>query len=321
MAAHEGSREQEEGALNVHLRLQLQFERAGADHSSPPLPRPQGTWTINVPDDTSTRPSHYRFTTKTLPLDYVAASGLSSPSPAFNGRASAPLERPKRSLFRPKGVPKSLAGHAKSNCPFLHVHATVLVDAITVGVNLPHGIVDGTGMGIVLKGLTAELHGNEWDVPPSFEGVNPWQQALDRLVDGDGAEASGPCTPSGDSEFKLDLSEKGLAGSSASSKDAAARAALPATGMWRSFSTWPAARLLSSVFVENVFRRSHRGWILLNHATVDALVRKVKAEIKLETGGAEFVSSGDILFAWALKVRSPSPSLPLRARTPRTDWN
>lgn len=240
---------------------------------------------------------------------------------SFNGLASAPLERPKRSLFRPMGVPKSLAGHAKTNWPFLHVHATVLVDAITVGVNLPHGIVDGTGMGIVLKGLTAELHGNEWDVPPSFEGVNPWQQALDRLVDEDGAEASGPCTPSGDSEFKLDLSEKGLAGSSASSKDAAARAALPATGMWRSFSTWPAARLLSSVFVENVFRRSHRGWILLNHAAVDALVRKVKAEIKLETGGAEFVSSGDILFAWAFKVRSRSPSLPLRARTPQTDWD
>ncbi|GAA5843509.1 hypothetical protein JCM9279_000772 [Rhodotorula babjevae] len=262
----------------------------------------KGTWTIDVPNDASTRSSHYRFTTTTLPVDYVAASGLTSPSPAFNGRASAPLERPKRALFRPKGVPKSLAGHAKTFYPFLHVHATVLADAITVGVNLPHGIVDGTGMGIVLRGLTAELHGNEWDVPPPFEDVNPWQQALDRLVDEDGAEASGPCTPSGDSEFKLDLTEKGLAGSSASSKDAAARAALPATGMWRSFSTWPAARLLSSVFVENVFRRSHRGWILLNHDTVDALVRKVKAEIKLETGGAEFVSSGDILFAWALKA-------------------
>lgn len=237
------------------------------------------------------------------------ASGLSSPSPAFNGRASAPLERPKRSLFRPKGVPKSLAGHAKAKYPFLHVHATVLSDAIAVGVNVPHGIVDGMGMGIILKGLTAELHGEEWEVPPAFEGSNPWQAALDRLVDDEPASAAEPgtpasCeTPSCASDVKLDLSEKGLSPLGTLSKDAQDRAALPSTGMWRSFSTWPALRLLSSVFVENVFRRNERGWALLNHATVNRLVQRVKAEIKEETGGAEFVSTGDILFAWALKVR------------------
>ncbi|BGP40559.1 hypothetical protein JCM10449v2_004521 [Rhodotorula kratochvilovae] len=263
----------------------------------------KGTWTIDVPDDASTRATHFGFTCKTVPQPYHVASGLPAPLPAFNGLSSGALSRPKRSLFRPSSVPSSLAGHARARYPFLHVHVSVLADAITVGVNLPHGIVDGTGMGIVLRALTAELHGQAWEAPPAFAGVNPWQAAMDRLVDGDeesGGLASAESSRSSGS--KSDLSEKGSSSPRAGSADAARRAALPATGMWRPFAPWPALRLLSSVFVENAFRKSERGWVLLNHATIDRLVKRVKEEVKAETGGAEFVSTGDILFAWALKA-------------------
>ncbi|GAA6002037.1 uncharacterized protein JCM10292_001810 [Rhodotorula paludigena] len=249
------------------------------------LPKKQKdkTWVIDVPDESAARPTFFGWTTKTVFVPYHQAAGLSSPAPAFNARASGALPRPKRSLFRPSGVANSFAEHGKKRLPLLHVHVTTCTDALVVGLSMPHGAMDGTGFGLVMRAITAELHQKDWIAPPLFEGANPWQQTLDALVDDDSVSAASD--------------EKGLSGRSSGEGEMP-----PAVGIWRKFTLWPSARLLSSMCVERVVFKNERGWISLKQATVDALVKRVKAQVKEETAGTEFVSTGDIVFAFVFKA-------------------
>jgi hypothetical protein len=71
------------------------------------------------------------------------------------------------------------------------------------------------------------------------------------------------------------------------------------------------ARFLSSVLCETFWHRSELRYAFLPKRAVEKLVERTKAEVKQETNGEEWVSTGDVLLAWALKVRPfPSPFSP-----------
>ncbi|GAA5950700.1 hypothetical protein JCM10213_006859 [Rhodosporidiobolus nylandii] len=101
---------------------------------------------------------------------------------------------PAVSLIKPASVPSSLAAYAKSEHPITAWHVSIFEDTTIVGLSVPHGCFDATGLGLVVKALDAELHGKEigwtgaW--PPSniarlvangaFESM--WHKAEDGCV-------------------------------------------------------------------------------------------------------------------------------------------
>lgn len=143
----------------------------------------QGTWAINVPNDlgtTSRTRALFTFTVDTSlsskPYHLAANVPLQTP---FSASSTRELPFPPVSLFFPSSACQTTSQHAKRQKPLLHLHVTVLADSICTGVIVPH-LFDGTGLGLVVRALDAELHGREWDVPPIFE-VNPLVAALDAL--------------------------------------------------------------------------------------------------------------------------------------------
>ncbi|GAA5837889.1 hypothetical protein JCM11251_004690 [Rhodosporidiobolus azoricus] len=234
---------------------------------------PPGRWAINVPDDleeTSKSRSLVGFSSTTHDKPYHLAAGLPAPLAPLKEIPSTFSLEPKMPFFVPASVPSSFADHAKRQIPLLHVHLTFFTDAIALGVTLPHGAFDGTGYGLVLKALNAELHGEDWIVPPLFI-ENPLDRALDALVKDEEIEAQANDLP-------------------------------PSLDGWGSPSFGGIVRLLSSMLSELYWWKAESRWLFLRQAVIDHLVEKVKGEVKEKTGGKEYVSTGDIITAWFLKA-------------------
>ncbi|GAA5893334.1 hypothetical protein JCM6882_008007 [Rhodosporidiobolus microsporus] len=238
-----------------------------------------GRWAIDVPDDldeTSKSRSLVGFSSTTRSEPYHVAAGLSSPLSPLSSSPSGLSSVPDVSLFCPSSVPFPIAEYAKQQLPLLQLHVTFFTDAMAVGITLPHGVVDGAGYGMVARALNAALHGDEWTVPPPFE-TNPLGEALEDLAE----------------DKTVQTTEKG---------------ALPPLEGWATPSFGAALRLFSSVAVELFWWKAETRSIFLRQAVVDRLVEKVKEEVKRETGGNEFVSTGDIIAAWFLKANESSSS-------------
>ncbi|GAA5857851.1 hypothetical protein JCM8547_006004 [Rhodosporidiobolus lusitaniae] len=239
-----------------------------------------GLWAIRLPDVDEQHPTRTTvgFSTAAYAQPYHLAAGLPSPLPPLSSSRSGVFPLTKRSFFRPSTLPQSLAGHMKHNHPLVHVHASLFPDTLAVGVSVPHGLLDGHGVGMLLQALRAELHGEEWGVPPLWEeGENPFTAALDRL------KADETIAAQADGEPHLSVAAS-----------------------WRPFSVLGLLAFLVSVLVEVFGWKSEPRRVFLRQDLIDRLVQPVKEEVKRETGGKEFVSTGDVLVAWLLRTTQAS---------------
>ncbi|GAA5893381.1 hypothetical protein JCM6882_008018 [Rhodosporidiobolus microsporus] len=229
-------------------------------------------WAIDVPDDVdavSKTRALFTFTASSLDVPYHESLKLPEPLPLLSSSRSGYLPQPTIEHFCPPSVPRDLAAREKRQLPLLHLHLTSFTDAFAVGINLPHGAFDGTGMGLVIRALDAELHGREWEAPLSLEN-NPLEEALGRLVLDENFKAEGEL-PS------------------------------PLKGYTDSASPVALMRVASSALWEAAYFKSTERRVFLRQALVDVIVRKVKADVLEQTGGKEYVSSADALTAWLLK--------------------
>ncbi|GAA5884423.1 hypothetical protein JCM3774_006398, partial [Rhodotorula dairenensis] len=237
-------------------------------------------WYIDVPDDAEkpdlSRP--YLFTSDRVPLPYHRAIKVAAPLAPLNSTTTPCHEQPRHELahFRHPKLPSTFDGCSKAGASIFAVRAVVFDDAITVGVTVPHGAFDATGMGWTILALRAELHREPkwapqveeavsqlWDVNPVAELIDELQHAPD------------------------------------SASKEAADIALPA---WVSAGKLShAAKFLLNYVVEKKVHRDEPRHFFLSQRAVDAMVESVKCQVAAQTDGKEWVSSGDVLNAWTLK--------------------
>lgn len=152
---------------------------------------------------------------------------------------------------------------------------SVLSDCTAVGFSLPHGVLDGTGMGMCVHALDAELHGREWTAPP-FQEENILQAEVvgfTKVVNG--AEGAPEIIPSG-------------------ARDTVAPG-------W-----WALKWMLASIYLyEYWWHKNTFSSVFLGEDVLRRIVEPAKQEAYKATG--ERVSTGDVLMAWVLKVRIPFP--------------
>lgn len=150
------------------------------------------------------------------------------------------------------------------------MQVTHLADETTcIGFSLPHGIFDAPGMGHFFRCFEAELNGLPWEVPPVFPS-NPLQAALDAL-------------------------EEGASGASEEAADDAMRYFPPGTEA-------NVTEMLASFARELDEGAAERRTMWVGREVLEKLVGRVKEEVRRETEGTKFCSTGDILIAWFLKV-------------------
>ncbi|GAA5905607.1 hypothetical protein JCM6882_008727 [Rhodosporidiobolus microsporus] len=243
-------------------------------------------WAIEVPSPASSAHAGAIFTSARIATAYPTAAGTPSlPLTPFSPSGTpAFLPTPNLSHFRHFSAPSTLSALATSSRPLLAAHATLFTDALALGLSLPHGAFDATGMGMVVDALNAELNGREWEAPswPSQESGgadNPLAAAVDGLLSAQDAESPAPATGA-------DL--------------------LPVLPGWTAPAAASIARLMSSLAAETFWHKSSAQWVFLPQEKVEALVRGVKKEVVELSGGKEWVSSGDVLTAWVLKAAHSS---------------
>ncbi|GAA5987681.1 hypothetical protein JCM10908_007170 [Rhodotorula pacifica] len=235
-------------------------------------------WFIEVPDDVEkpnlSRP--YLFTSDRVNSPYHRAVGESAPLTPLSSTTTPCGEQPKHTLeyFRHPKLPSTFDGCSKEGASIFAVRAVVFDDAITVGITVPHGAFDATGMGWTILALRAELHYEPnwgkvdeatalWDVNPVASLISELQNAPD------------------------------------SASKEAADIALPA---WVSAGKLShAAKFLLNYVVEKKVHHDEPRHFFLSKRAIDALIESVKKEVAIKTDGKEWVSTGDVLNAWTLK--------------------
>ncbi|GAA5852563.1 hypothetical protein JCM9279_005513 [Rhodotorula babjevae] len=186
---------------------------------------------------------------------------------------------PSISLVKAGHTPSSLAEYVKTQWPITSWLVTVFADVTVVGLSVPHGVFDATGLALVTKALDAELHGRAWDVPPLDE-----ENQLERRL----AEVE---------QLKFSQAEKSTTPP-------------PMVG-WSG--AWPpqnVARLLADGAYERTWHKAEDGCLFVGKELLAPLVEEVKAQVARESGGREYVSEGDVLVNWlyqAVYSHDPSP--------------
>ncbi|GAA5910765.1 hypothetical protein JCM8208_003557 [Rhodotorula glutinis] len=254
----------------------------------------KGIWAVDVPDEplTTTRP--FLFSSTRIAKPYAKAASLPAPLEPLDRTSSPCAFQPahKLSFFRSPVLPTTFSAYAKSHASFLAVHATLFADVVAVGLTAPHGLVDATGLGWAVRALGAELHGEAWDVPPlamDAQGDNVLGAGLEAIKKG-GPERSR-------------VSELDGAASALEDDDVDSSAAKHALAGWVSASSLKnVACFLTNYVWEKLRHHDEPRHVFLSRRAVDSLVESVKAEVRRETGGKEWVSTGDVLTAWALKA-------------------
>ncbi|GAA5857801.1 hypothetical protein JCM8547_005986 [Rhodosporidiobolus lusitaniae] len=236
-----------------------------------------GVWAIRIPDDEDeqrlTR-STVGFSTATYEQPYHLVASVPSPLPPLSSAPSSILPAPQLSFFRPSTILSAFSTHAKHAFPLVHIHVSLFSDSVAVGVSVPHGLLDGTGVGMLNRALSAELHGKEWTPPPLPEdGKNPFVAALEALDQDEAAAAE--LRRRGDPSLKHS---------------------------WRTMSVVGMLCFVVSILVEKLWWKSEWKRAFFRREMVERVVEKTKREVKEETGGKEYVSTGDVLAAWLLKA-------------------
>lgn len=181
------------------------------------------------------------------------------------------------SLFRDPSTPCHSANYAKRIHPLVSIHVTTLSkhpNVVLLGITVPHTLVDATGMGLIAKALDAELGGWAWTVPPLPlpDAPNPYSEATAKVLE----------------EIKDEPPKE--------TSLALRRDYVDAT-------VWTRAVFIANVVWEYTWHRSELRVITLGADVVRKIVEPAKQEVKAMTDGREYVSTGDILVAWLLKVR------------------
>ncbi|GAA5857853.1 hypothetical protein JCM8547_006005 [Rhodosporidiobolus lusitaniae] len=235
----------------------------------------RGGLAIRISESSDKQPnSRLGFSTITYDKPFHEAAGLSLPLPPLTSTPSAVYPVSDISFFRPSSVPRRLLGHWLFDKPLLHVHVSLFRDAVAVGVSVPHGVLDGTGVGILVRALDAELRGRTWDAPPlPNDDGNPLPAALDNL------EADHTV-----SQQASKLSNRRL------------------LQCWAPMSFLGMLALLTSMIWEQILGQSQARRAFLTDETLGRLASEVKGQVKDDTDGREFVSTGDVLVAWFLKT-------------------
>ncbi|GAA5994318.1 hypothetical protein JCM11641_001815 [Rhodosporidiobolus odoratus] len=195
--------------------------------------------------------------------------------PALTRASGQLIPLPSLTLIKPATVPSSLAAYAKSACPITTWHVATLRDATIVGLSVPHGCFDATGLGLVVKALDAELHGRDWVVPP----LNAGNQLEKRL-----AEVQ---------KMYFTTEEK-------------ASTPPPMIG-WTG--AWPLSnvvKLLANGAFESLWHKAQDGCVFVGKDLLAQMVQEVKAKVQQETDGKEYVSEGDVLINWFFQASTLS---------------
>ncbi|KAG5634934.1 hypothetical protein H0H81_000276 [Sphagnurus paluster] len=229
-----------------------------------------GTWAIRVPINGEVS-SRVKFTVSKLdtPLD-------SSILPV-DKTSTEILVRPSLKFFRHSSTPHTLRSYSSSNTPLVAIHITELTNCTCVGISVPHGVFDASGLGQIVHALHAELHAMPWSPPPFYE-KNIVRETLNKLF-----------------KDALDSTEPPTA----------------LAGFRREFVVMGVSSLIylgASMAYEHLWHKVETKAVYLGEKVVEKMVKKVKDELK--QSGKGWISTGDILAAWVLKgVKRPALTL------------
>lgn len=102
-------------------------------------------------------------------------------STAYNPSTFFLISAPPKQHFVHPSTYVSMSALAAHSAPLLALHLSTFADAFAIGLSVPHGLFDGTGIKLVLRALQAELAGQNWD-PPAVSGTNPVTEAVAELL-------------------------------------------------------------------------------------------------------------------------------------------
>jgi len=222
------------------------------------------SYQIRVPVEQSL-PKDYalvKFTTSKMPSTKVPIAPIDDDSAQF-------LEKPPVKYFRHSSTLNSLSDYASRRAAILSIHVSLTANCACVGVTLPHGLFDATGMGQVVKALNCSLNNLPW-IPPKISSSNILTEELERLAVSE--SVGDPCPP-------------GL------------------VNLQRDFTSVNVKNVLSlgtSMATEMFWHRAKAGAIYLGPNIVEQIVTSVKKQAADE--GKGWVSTGDILVAFFLKA-------------------
>ncbi|KAK4705252.1 hypothetical protein P7C70_g954, partial [Phenoliferia sp. Uapishka_3] len=173
--------------------------------------------------------------------------------------------------------------YESNDAPILAVHVTLFKNQPEIavfGISIPHGVFDATGIGMVVHALDAELSGREWTPPPFPSSLreNKLEKVLESLL-------------------------SASVGNYADGEDMI-RDFVPAT--WVAW-LW----MLASIAYEYFWHRVELRVIYLGEDVVEKVVEPIKEAARKE---GTWVSSGDALVEWLVKVRTFHHSFQKAAR-------
>ncbi|KIK57394.1 hypothetical protein GYMLUDRAFT_86838 [Collybiopsis luxurians FD-317 M1] len=203
-----------------------------------------------------------KFTTSHLPSTKIPLTPLTANSATV-------IEKPPVKYFRHSATLNSLADFASKKAPILSLHVSFLANCACVGMTLPHGVFDATGMGQVVKALNSCLNNLPW-VPPKLSTSNILTEELKRLKE---AKNIGEACPPGLANLQRDFS---------------------------SVNVKNVLSLGSSVATELFWHRVKPGAIYLGPRVVAGIVARAKKQAADE--GKGWISTGDILVAFFIKA-------------------
>jgi hypothetical protein len=218
-----------------------------------------------------------------LPPSYIThslttATPLEFALPDLTPSTATFLPSPAPRHFRSPAALAANTGFASKRSPIISLHVSIFTDGTCIGISFPHGLVDARGMGEVVHALDAEVHGRAWTAP-EVEEENVLVKALE--------------------EQKYVKSKEGDAELPPVMRDFVGR------------SWWTILRMLVSFAYEFLWHNAEASSIFVGEEVVERIVGEVKRQVLDESGGKEWVTTGDVLIAWTLKV--PRPRLPLHA--------
>ncbi|GJN91004.1 hypothetical protein Rhopal_004018-T1 [Rhodotorula paludigena] len=260
---------------DLHGATRRVVEKWALLQGKPVWSKEKGIWTIDVPETPLAQERPFLFTSERVHKPYAAAASLSALPQPLDASSSCAFQ-PAHDLlhFRRPDLPSTFADWAKKGASLLAVHATVFDDALAVGVTTPHGLLDATGTGWAVRALTAELHHQPWDVPPSTWARNALTDKFDEVV----------ARPVSDDPEDVRIAKSALPGW------------VPAAKVGN------IARFLVGYVWEKKWHKDELRHVFLSKKAVEALTKSVKDQVRDETGGKEWVSTGDVLTAWAAKA-------------------
>ncbi|KAG6834497.1 hypothetical protein H0H93_009307 [Arthromyces matolae] len=231
-------------------------------------------WCILVPlkGDVSSR---LKFTSTAeasrLPSSFVINESIS---------AQVLGQRPPVKYFRHPSVLDDTASRASSRAPIISIHVTHFSNCACIGINFPHTVLDGFGIGQFIHALDDELHGRPWEAPPLPSEINVVQEALDDL------EAA----PSMFDDIHRE-----------SATYAGLRRDFTKPSFLNNFSN------LRAVLSELIWGHIEDKTVYLNGKTLGKLLREVKDEVRTIDRGS--VTTSDILVSWILKQQLAEKSV------------